>query len=81
MENFGSGPDLQTDDTKQDTLTVGNNITIDVITNTISAIGEVSQSELTSALNTKQNTLIAGTNIEIDEITNPISAIGEVTQS
>jgi sorbitol-specific phosphotransferase system component IIA len=67
--------------TKQNTLIAGDNILIDVITNTISAIGEVTQAELTTALDTKQNTLIAGDNITIDEITNTISAIGEVTQS
>jgi hypothetical protein len=46
--------------TKQDTLTAGNNITIDMITdesgitsNIIPAIGEITQAELTAALNTK----------------------------
>jgi hypothetical protein len=74
--------------TKQDTLTAGNNITIDMITdvsgitsNIISAIGEITQAKLTAALDTKQDTLTAGNNITIDMITNTISAIGEITQA
>jgi hypothetical protein len=76
--------------TKQDTLTAGNNITLDIITdengittNTISAIGEITQEELTTALDTKQDILTAGNNVTIDKITdingittNTISAIG-----
>jgi hypothetical protein len=64
---------------KQDKLIAGTNITIDEITNTISAICELRQLELTSALETKQDTLTAGNNITIDVITNTISAIGEIT--
>ena len=47
-----------------------------MITNTISAIVEITQEDL----DTKQDTLIAGNNITIDMITNTISAIGEITQ-
>jgi len=43
-------------DTKQDKLTAGTNITIDLTTNTISASGGVSQADL----DTKQNKLTAG---------------------
>jgi hypothetical protein len=69
-------------------------MTIDIITdetgityNTISAIGEITQAELTTGLETKQDTLTAGNNILIDIITdengittNTISSIGEITQ-
>ena len=55
--------------TKQDTSTAGNNITIDMITdiigitsNIISATGEITQAELTAALDTKQDKLTAGNN-------------------
>jgi hypothetical protein len=41
-------------DTKQDTLIAGTYITIDEITNTISATGDVTQAELTLALDTKK---------------------------
>jgi hypothetical protein len=48
-----------------------------MITNTISAIGEITQEDL----DTKQDTLTAGNNITNDMITNTISAIGEITQA
>jgi hypothetical protein len=51
-----------------------------MITNTISAIGDITQAELTTALDTKQDSLTAGNNITIDVITNTNSAIGEITQ-
>ena len=67
--------------TKQNLLIAGDNVTIDMITNTISAIGEVTEAELILALDTKQNLLIAGDNVSIDMITNIISGISEVTEA
>ena len=78
---------------KQDILTAGDNVTIDIITdvtgitsNIISAIGEITQAELATALDTKQDILSAGNNVTIDVITdengittNTISSIGEIT--
>jgi hypothetical protein len=66
-------------DTKQDILIAGNNITIDQTTNTISAVNEVSQDDLTIGLETKQNKLEAGNGITINDASNIISATG-VTQ-
>ena len=66
-------------DTKQDILIAGNNITIDQTTNTISAVNEVSQDDLTIGLDTKQNKLEAGNGITINDASNIISATG-VTQ-
>ena len=48
-----------------------------MITNTISAIGEITQEDLDK----KQNVLIAGTNITIDEITITISSTSDITQT
>jgi cold shock CspA family protein len=76
-------------DLKQDTLTAGTNVSIEIITdesgittNTILAIGDVTQTDLTSALDLKQDTLTAGTNVSNEIITdesgittNTISAI------
>jgi hypothetical protein len=59
-----------------------------MITNTIPAIGEITEAALTTTLDTKQDTLTAGNNTTIDLITNvngiisnTVSAIGEITQA
>jgi len=57
------------ENTKQDKLIAGNNISIDASSN-ITLTEVVTDSDLTSALNTKQNTLTAGNNISIDASSN-----------
>ena len=56
-------------DAKQNVLIAGNNKTIDELTNTISSIGEVTQAELTLALDAKQPNILSTDNLTCNSIT------------
>ena len=54
------------------------NITIDEITNTISAIGEITQAELTSALYTKQELITTLTDLDCNSISTQLGSVGSI---
>ena len=52
-----------------------------IISKTISAIGDITQAELTTALDTNQDTFTAGNNITIDMITDDNGITSKVNKS